>query len=54
MKNIFILSIVIFLTTSCGGLGITESNFSQSNLKEFNLEKSVDLQRMPADAPMTP
>ena len=50
VKNSLLLSSLVLLISSCGGLGITEANFSQSNLTEFNLDNSVELQRMPADA----
>jgi len=50
VNNSLSLFTALLLISSCGGLGITESNFSQSNMKEFSLGKSVELQRMPADA----
>jgi len=48
-KNSFSFFTTMLLLSSCGGLGITESNFSQSNLKEFNIGKIDGLKEMPAD-----
>lgn len=46
--SLLLLLLVLFIS-SCGELGITESNFSQSNLKEFDIGKMDGLKEMSAD-----